>query len=468
MAGIGIVLSGFEQQLLRALAAARAQEDLHHLRLATGEKVSKPVHDPAAFVQISGLKVRLSQTNQAINQVDAAATLAAEAQLQVDLVRTQLETIREKLVEDEDGDLDAAERSANQAAIDTALGTINTLAGAEFTGGAAFDGGSDYRITGRNTAQVSRVDVHRSPGGLVAGSVTTAAQRAVLTYTGASGATTAAATITLEGETGSVAVSVSNGQTLASLATTINASSHKTGVIAEASGDTLTLRSVEYGSDAFAEVSVDSGTFAVAGGVDGRDIGSDAVAEINGRTITGDGNRVTYADNASNFTVEFAAGFSGSFTTMRIETETASRFVLSPEVAQTTQIGLRSLFTAELGRDSGRLSGLATGGSLAGLDSNTSQAIRVVDEALAQLDLVQATTDGFADITVATSSALLDGMKTNLENALTAINGVDEEEEDAYIDLYQALSSNAISALAISAQQRQSAVALLRSLAGLE
>jgi len=469
MPRIDAQLSVFEQQLLRSLAASRAQETLHALRVSTGKKVSKPSQDPAAFFQISQFESRLSEVDDAIDQVSAAGDFAAEAQLTVDLVRTQLDTIRELLLEDEDGGLSASERAANQLAIDDALEAINTLAQTRLgAGGLAFDGTRDYRVTGRDAAEVSRVNVYRTLSTTLSGEVTTTAQRATLTYTGVAGETTAAATITLTGSTGAVPVSVSLGQTLTSLAATINAESHNTGVTAQAVGNTLTFSSVEYGSAEIVDIDVNSGTFTVAGGDgNGHDTGVDAVAEINGQTITGEGNRVTYVDNSNHVVVEFAAGFSGTFDTLTIDADSAPQFALTTDLRHISRFGLRSLHTAELGGISGRLSDLASGGSLSGLDDNTSQAIRVVDEALAQIEVAQATADSFADITVASSSALLDDLKTTIEDTLTSLNGIDEDEENALIDYYESLSDNAISSLALLSQQRQSIVQLLRSLAGL-
>ena len=55
-----------------------------------------------------------------------------------------------------------------------------------------------------------------------------------------------------------------------------------------------------------------------------------------------------------------------------------------------------------------------SGGSLSGLGGNTSQALRVVDEALGQLTLIEGSVDAFADVTVASAASLLDGLEEQM------------------------------------------------------
>ena len=71
-----------------------------------------------------------------------------------------------------------------------------------------------------------------------------------------------------------------------------------------------------------------------------------------------------------------------------------------------------------LGGPSGRLDQLASGGTLDGLDSNTSQAIRVVDEALADLTRIEGAVDGFFNSAITSTSDLLSALETDLEDAV--------------------------------------------------
>ena len=111
---------------------------------------------------------------------------------------------------------------------------------------------------------------------------------------------------------------------------------------------------------------------------------------------------------------------------------------------------------------------MASGGTLAGLNTNTSQAVRVVDEALSQLTLAEASVDSFADVTIATSESLLDGLQANLEDTLTSINAVNKDLETLKVVQNKTLSANTLAALSLLNQQQASTPALVYQLAGLE
>ena len=125
-------------------------------------------------------------------------------------------------------------------------------------------------------------------GPAISGSVDQAATQAKLTYD-AGGATIAAnATFTLTGKLGSTSIAVTTADSLAAAASRINLKSHLTGVTAAVDGTKITLTSVDYGTNASVDVDVTSGAFIVTGGNgDGTANGTNAVATINGRTISG-------------------------------------------------------------------------------------------------------------------------------------------------------------------------------------
>ena len=119
-----------------------------------------------------------------------------------------------------------------------------------------------------------------------------------------------------------------------------------------------------------------------------------------------------------------------------------------------------------MGGASGTLNQLITGGTFAGLNTNAPTAVRIIDEALAELTLVEARVDSFADQTIASSSALLTGMITNLSTAIDSIDKVDEEEESTLLAKNQALSANVLASLQILTGQRASILSLIQSIAG--
>lgn len=465
MPRIGTTISGLEQLFLNHLAQVEAAAVENAYRISTGKKVNRPADDPAAFFEISQHERRLSVVTDTREQVDAAADVGAQTQLAIDEVRSQLDTIRAALELDENGALTTDERATQQAVIDAALASIDAAAKTEINGRQFLDGSVNYRFSGKDSSQISAIQVYALRETEFSGSVTSAATQATRTYTGTAGAVTSNATITLTGERGSSALTLTAGQTLTDAAAAINQVSHDTGIVAEVSSDDLILTSVDYGADATVDVDVNSGTFATTG----TGQGADAVVTINGAQVSSsqvDGNRVNFVSNGTHVAFDFASGFTGAFSTVTIEDDHVAKFRLSPDVADETQLGVPSISTALLGGVSGSLSDLLSGGTLSGLSTNTSQAIRVVDEALGSLTLVEGTVDAFADVTVSSAASLLDGLSTELESNIDQLNEVDEEEESLLLTKHQTLAANTVSSISILQQQQRSMLDLLQQIAG--
>jgi len=274
MTRIGAHLTGFERQLLNRLSEANGAAAINSLRLATGFKVNSPSDDPAAFFELSSLRSRLSTVNNTIGQVTSATNVVSQAQLTLDQIRTQLNSIRTALVTDEDRGLSAPDRAGKQAEIDTAIAQINTLARSEINGKRILDGSADFDVTGRNSSQVESVRVY-SVGGATQ---TVAGEQAELTYTGSNRTIAADTSITITGSLGATDISFKQGDTLEDAAGYINARVATTGVTATVDNNELTLNSVGIGTLATVSVVVNTGAFAVTGGVgDGTDKGVDTV-----------------------------------------------------------------------------------------------------------------------------------------------------------------------------------------------
>lgn len=473
MARISATLSGFERTLLNRLAESNADLRLHTLRLTTGKLINYPRDNPTGFVALDEIQSRLRLVEVTADNVSRASSRVSQAQQTLDLIRTQVNIIRTKAVEDENGALTSSQRAANQAAIDAALVEINRLATSDIDGRRLLDGSADFHVSGQDTTQIAVVEaISLGPAAqsqiTISGQVTTAGTRAQLTYTGVLGLVLSGnATVLVGGDRGEVTISVTNGQTLSSLATTINAESHKTGVTASVSGSNLNFFSVDYGTAATANVIAQTGTFNVTGGDgNGTDYGSDTVAVLNGRTFSGD--RIAYTQAGAHVVLQFAGGFTGSFSAITVSRGGALDFALSPDVSRPATLAIPGVQPARLGGRSGSLDRLATGGSAAGLAGNASLAIRIVDEALADLTQFEARIDGFADSTIASSAALMEGFAETLNDSIDDINAIDEDEEELLQAKSQALIDNATSAMAIFQQSRLGIVELLRQIAGLE
>lgn len=469
MLRLGTISGGLENQLLRALAAANAQIALSTLRLSTGRKINFPKDSPSQFVQIDALEREQSAVQAAVSRVNGAANIGSRLQTTLDSVTDQLENIRDLLLEDVDQSLTAAERAENQAQIDAALDQITALAHTPIGGKNILDGRADYLVSGQNQNQVKRVQVYSLRGATtLSGSVTTAATRGSLTYVGAAAKVVSTATFTLTGKLGSSSISVTAQEDLSSVATKINNVSYATGVTASVAGSTLTFATVDYGTAATLAVNVTSGTFAVTGGNgDGTSQGTNAVATLGGIAATNvDGNSVAYARNGTHVTLDLAAGYTGAISTLTFSDEPTLKFALGTGT-ETTVVGLRSVLTETLGANSGTLDQLYSGSSLSGLGTNTAQAIRVLDEASSQVNLLSSQVDGFADTTIDSSAALLADWDDNLTTSLTLLNGVDDEAESMNISRNENLALSSLASLSILQQQQAAVVQLIQKIAGL-
>lgn len=467
MGRISATLSGIERSLLNRLAEANAAATQSTLRLATGAKINSPSDDPVAFTRLSELQGRLSNVRSAMTNATAAGSMITQTQSAIDQIQVQLGNIRTELLTDEDGSLTQAERDEAQANIDTAIATINTLASTQIDGRRMLDGSANFNITGRNSAQVEDVRVYSTTGSTLTidANVTTAATQGQLVYTGdASDQVTDTAEFTLSGSLGSVDVSVTAGQSLSSVASEINENSHETGVTATVDGGThtLTFSTVDYGTDATVEVDVTTAPFVVAG----TGIGTEAEVTIDGQSYTGEGNLISVIQNGVHYTLDLDPSFTGNIDTITVQGD-ALTFTLSDDLRDGSTLSIPSLRAVHLGGDSGALNDLLDGGSLSGLDTNTSQAIRVVDEALAEVTVVEGAVDGFYDAAVSSASTLLSDMETDLMSAIDDVNLVDSTEEAQSLAYYQALGSNAVSGLAILSQQRDTIVTMIKAIAGL-
>lgn len=465
MGRIGATLTGIERTLLNRLAEANAAVVLNNLRLATDQKINVPADDPAGFFALDTFRSRLSIVTKTLTNVTAATKQVSDSQAALDEIRTQLGTIRTNAVADEDQTLTADQRAANQAAIDAAINRINELATTKFGTRRLLDGSASFQTTGVNAAQVSTLEVYQRGGvssPTISGTVTSAATQGTLTHTGAGGNIVNTATLTLSGARGSTSITVNAAEALTTARDRINAESHITGVEASVAGNDLVFTTIEYGSDAQVTVEVTSGgPFATAG----TGIGTDATATINGQDVTGDGNVFFLNDNGLSFRVEFASGSSGAFDTVTVSGD-ALRYAVATELYDTATLSIPGVQAARLGGLSGTLDQLFTGGSSAGLGSNAVTAVRIVDEALGDLNRIEGLVDGFATASLASSSNLLTALEENLNTAIDSINDVDETEESLLLAKNQTLAANATAGLSILAQQRTNILKLVQQAAG--
>ncbi|MFT5525131.1 MAG: flagellin-like hook-associated protein FlgL [Pirellulaceae bacterium] len=466
MSRIGATISGFERMLLNQLASHDNAALGNALRISSGEKINSAADSPSGIIRLTQLQRDLKVVNSTTPAIDLATSVGAQTQQNLDLVRTQLNTIRTSLLKDEGLTLSADERVAEQAIIDAAVDELDRIAGLKIEGHRILQGSTDYFANGIDAAEVRRVEVYSVSGTRISGNVSAAATQGTLTYFGPGKKISDDATITIDGPDGPQTLSVLDGDSLSSVADRVNAESHNTGVTATVDNNDLIFTTVEFGVDAVVAITVDSGDFDTTG--DG--LGADINVTINNSTIEKEqitGNTVSYNQNGTRFDIEFVGGFTGSFTPIEISDERAMKFRLTPEISDITEFSLKDVSSVKLGGDTGLVSDLKTGGSLSGLSTNTSNAILVIDQALAKLTIEEARADAFADVSVASSAALMDAMNTSISDAISALNDVNTEEENLLLQKNQSLAANTLYAMSILQQQQSSILLLVKQLAGM-
>lgn len=329
----------------------------------------------------------------------------------------------------------------------------------------------DLVLESRMTGATSQVGIEVTAGSFDTVEDYTAAAAAELTYTGTDGKLVGNVSFDLTG-TGTDNYAFTDGDSLASIRDTINLDSGSTGVEATVDGDQLILRSTTTGSTASIAVTGVVGDFDLTGGNgDGTADGSNATAAANGADATTPhatlhGSQLTVSRNGTHFEIEFAGGFSGDFNTMTIGDGGLS-FALSTDLHYRSDLSIPSLVSSQLGGASGRLSDLLTGGSAEGLGENASEALRIVEEALGRVDLVEGVVDGFYNSSITTSNVLLSDLQTDLEDAISQTDGYNEDEESVLLAKNSGLASNALAGLAIMNQQRQAIIDMIKQAAGL-
>jgi flagellin-like hook-associated protein FlgL len=456
------------------------------LHLSTGKRINTASDDPTTFVQLAGHQSRLADVTATMSNVTQAGGMVAQADTALAAMRVQLGVVRTELLKDEDRTLSAAERAAAQANIDQALDAFATLVETAIDGKRLLDGSADFVVTGRDASQVSGITVYSTGNSgaiaqtrTISGSVTQAATQAELTYTGSGTHPVADATITLTGNRGSTVVTVATTDTIDQVAEKINDASHKTGVVATVTApgpdEVITFTTVDYGSDATIAITVDDGTFDVSGGNDdGTAGGVDAVATINGRIYDGSdsskavrGNSVDVSEYGLHAEIEFAPGFTGTFDALSVEGGGLT-FAMSTDLGRRSTLAIPSLQPALVGGLSGNLSQIGSGGTYSGLDANTSRALRIVDEALARLTIVEGSVEGFYGAQITSASGVLAAMEEDLQETILQTDGYNEDEEMILLAKNQDLMANAVSGLAILDQQRFAIVNLIKHIAGLD
>jgi flagellin len=448
-------------------------------RLSTGVRINNGKDDPAGLISGEFLRTEISAVRSAIANNNRANAVLATADSALGEINNLLDSIRGILTTSANrGVLSQEEVEANQAAIDSAIQSIDRIANnTQFAGKKLIDGSLGFRLSGVGRSDVAGAtftDVQvnlanfNAAGDALTVNVTlsTAAEQASLAL--AEAIASADSTIEVIGNRGAATVKVGSGQ---SVVDAINSVKDVTGVTATGSS-TVFLNSVEYGSNAFIKVNN------VAGGLIAEstafDKGADATGSINGQAFAAQGLRA--ALKTSNLDVELTFGESvaaGTATSFTIDSGGA-KFQLGIEINPASQlnIGIRSFSSASLGTvivDSDgntqnlTLSSLLTGGqnALTAATDRAQTAVDIVNAAIATVSAARARIGSVQANSIETNLRSLQVSLENLSAARSQIVDTDFAEETANLTRLQILVQAGTASLAIANSRPQSVLRLL-------
>lgn len=234
----------------------------------------------------------------------------------------------------------------------------------------------------------------------------------------------------------------------------------------------LTLQSEDFGSAAFTDVNVLSGSFATAdsdGAAVFRDAGADIVATINGSRAQGDGLKASVSTATLNASLTFTSTANTAGTTNTINvTGGGATFQIGEQVTANGQLNLAfdSVNTARLGGATGKLYELGSGAGKSLQDvgpggASGNDLVKIVDEALEKVSTIRGRLGAAQKNIIDTNVSTLGVALENISEARSQIVDTDFASETAKLTQSQILSQAGISVLSIANNQPQQVLALL-------
>jgi flagellin len=430
------------------------------LRLATLKKINRAADNPSGLVSASRLEAELAAVSAASNNVTRAQSLIATADAAATDIVTKLTDARVLALEVAGGTLSAAEVAAKQTELDDLLDAINRAAQTSFNGTRLLDGTSGYRVTGVDTADIRDVDViHKSTTDDVTFdiNVTTTAQLGTKTYS--SGTLGNDATLEITGSLGTATIDLADGDNTWEITDAVNEVSYLTGVTAvRISSSNINFYTTDYGSAATISITALDGTFNTTG----TGTGADAVATVNGSSVTAEGTELAVTSNGVSLVVDLDPAASGAISTFTVS-GSGLGFQVSTNASDTARIGLPNLSASALGGSSGRLSSLSSGQANSLVSGDTVTALEIIDDALSEALAAQARIGAFDKYTLDSASNLLGVQEENLSEAYSDMMDTDVAEETSRMARQQLLQEASLQALSVLNLQQSSLLNLLAS-----
>lgn len=441
--------------------------------LSTGLRINSGRDDPAGLIASESLratKVGISAAISNAQRADSVVGVAEGSLREVNSLLLELEDLVDRSANE--GGLSQDEVEANQLQIDSILQSIDRISSTTSFGDIKLlDGNFDFTTSGVSSASLTdvRINAAKVPAGGhrdVVIEVQASSQRAQLDY--GAGALASNTTLQVRGNYGTETLSFVQGTATSAVAFAINGTTELTGVSSSANGANLTLKSADFGDDAFVSVSVLDGTMALTadGASATQDFGEDGTVIINGAQAIVNGLEASVHSGSLSMQITLDEAFAQQTTnsTSFQITGGGAVFAISPEVTLAGQetIGLASVSTASLGKGSvGFLSSLGSGQSndLKSKDFATAQ--RVVHQAINQISSLRGRLGAFQKDTLTTTVNSLQVAFENVTAAESAIRDADFAAEASEMTRAQILVNSSMLTLQTANQQPASVLQLL-------
>lgn len=460
---IGSLSSGQLSALSRIRKIGAAIEQ-NTQRLSTLKRINSAKDDPSGLISASVLRQELTAASTTYDGITRANAILSTADAAASEILTNLQTARGLALEAAGGTLSDAEIAANQVELDSILGSLSTLTQTAFGDRRLLDGTSGFRVRGADAGEVLDVDVlSKSTASDVSVSINVTQQAAQATDTYDNSVALAAdTTLIVTGARGSATLTLSAGATTQEISDAFDAASYLTGIEATVNGTDVNFNSIEYGSDATIEIEVTEGTFVTDGGNSAA--GTDVEATVDGQAVTGDGTTLSVVTSELAAIVELDPSASGALTSFTVSGEGLA-FVVGASVTNTARVGLPNLHAASLGGATGNLHSLGNGGANSLTSGNATDALQILDDAIADVTRSQAVIGGFQRNVLDSSASVLSKQIENVSEALSSVEDADLAYETAQLANNQLLQQSAYEALRISSLNSDGVLSLLMSVA---
>jgi flagellin len=452
----------------RNLAGTSRRQASSLQKLSSGFKINSAKDNPAGLVISEYLRSQLNGINQSVrNSQEAFNTLAiAEGGLEgssSSLLRMRelaLHALNTGVTGSNQISADQAELNGLVATVANAANTTNYAGNNLLNGANAITFGTndpDALIDTAGTRISSVGDAVDSVNVQFAGGAVNQAERAYLeSGPQAGGVLTADTTFTVQGENGAREFSFSAGTAVTDIATAVNDAADSTGVNAFAfNGDTqLRFVSEEFGADATVRVEQTEGDLFAAAGNTVQDTGQNATLNVQGQEVETEGLTARVSNAAFSGEIDFEEGDVANTTIAQtgydqdtLTDATAARTAELTDVRGGMQLqlgegagtqnrdvfGLNPMDPSNLGRvelngETFTLADLTSGGS-ASLATNPQAALRVIDQAIADVAGERARIGAYQANTLQRNINSLSVAAENVTATESAIRDTDFAEE---------------------------------------